>query len=304
VRAVCGVHNPLTLRCVVIGLFPPKAGLLSRLKLKIERFSRHRPTEPTHAPRKKKDLTTQAGAGAMLGDLLSKAAGHGTAAELEAMTAERDFFREKYTEQMLKMNAMEELLRDNQRMIHRLRDEILAAKHQQQQQQQQQQKSEGLTITRRSENAVTDDEVSVRHGDITYENDDDDGDDDKEQHSESSASNYSKIDDGCDSSNDNEAEEIRANAERMLQWAQYQSSKKSSSESLRRQKNSACRKSDVDVVFSANSLLDLDSDQDRDTSVTKEGRMSKLCDNLRDMISPSASSDDDEECESHMKEVV
>ena len=233
----------------------------------------------------------------MLGDLLSKAAGHGTAAELEAMTAERDFFREKYTEQMLKMNAMEELLRDNQRMIHRLRDEILAAKHQQQQQQQQQ-KSEGLTITRRSENAVTDDEVSVRHGDITYENDDDDGDDDKEQHSESSASNYSKIDDGCDSSNDNEAEEIRANAERMLQWAQYQSSKKSSSESLRRQKNSSCQKSDVNVVFSANSLLDLDSDQDRDTSVTKEGRMSKLCDNLRDMISPSASSDDDEECES------
>jgi len=232
----------------------------------------------------------------MLGDLLSKAAGHGTAAELEAMTAERDFFREKYTEQMLKMNAMEEVLRDNQRMIRRLRDEILAAKHQQQQQQQQ--KSEGLTITGSSENAVIDDEVSVRHGDITYENDND-GDDDKEQHSESSsASNYSKIDDGGDSSNNNEAEEIRANAERMLQWAQYQSSKKSSPESLRRQKNSSCRKSDVNVVFSANSLVDLDSDQDRDTSVTKEGTMSKLCDNLRDMISPSASSDDDEECES------
>ena len=84
----------------------------------------------------------------------------------------------------------------------------------------------------------------------------------------------------------------------MLQWAQYQSSKKSSPESLRRQKNSSCRKSDVNVVFSANSLVDLDSDQDRDTSVTKEGTMSKLCDNLRDMISPSASSDDDEECES------
>jgi hypothetical protein len=233
----------------------------------------------------------------MLGDLLSKAAGHGTAAELEAMTAERDFFREKYTEQMLKMNAMEEVLRDNQRMIRRLRDEILAAK--QQQQQQQQQKSEGLTITGSSGNAVTDDEVSVRHGDITYENDDDDGDDDKAQHSESSASNYSKIDDGGDSRNDNEAEEIRANAERMLQWAQYQSSKKSSPESLRRQMNSSCRKSDANVVsFSANSLVDLDSDQDRDTSVTKEGKMSKLSDNLRDMISPSASSDDDEECES------
>lgn len=243
-----------------------------------------------------KTLTTQAGA--MLGDLLSKAAGHGTAAELEAMTAERDFFREKYTEQMLKMNAMEEVLRDNQRMIRRLRDEILAAKHHQQQQQQQQQTSEGLTITGRSENAVTDHEVSVRHGDVTCENDDDDGDNDKEQHSESSASNYSKIDDGGDSRNDNEAEEIRANAERMLQWAQYQSSKKSSPESLRRQKNSSCRKGDVNVVFTANSLVDLDSDQDRDTSVTKEGKMSKLCDNLRDMISPSASSDDDEECES------
>jgi len=47
---------------------------------------------------------------------------------------------------MLKMNAMEEVLRDNQRMIHRLCDEILAAKHQQQQQQQQQQSSSSRKV--------------------------------------------------------------------------------------------------------------------------------------------------------------
>jgi hypothetical protein len=54
------------------------------------------------------------------------------------------------------------------------------------------------------------------------------------------------------------------------------------------------------VNISAKSLVDIDSDQDRDTSVTKEGKMSKLFDNMRDVISPSVSSEDDdvEECES------
>ena len=42
----------------------------------------------------------------------------------------------------------------------------------------------------------------------------------------------------------------------------------------------------MNVVVSANSLVDLELDQDRDTSVTKEGKISTLCDNLRDMISP------------------
>ena len=92
----------------------------------------------------------------MLRELVSKAR-IGPSADLEAMTAERDFFREKYTEQMMKMSAMEEILSENQRIIHKLRGEILAAKKQQQQQQ----KSEGLTIkTASSANVITEDEVS------------------------------------------------------------------------------------------------------------------------------------------------
>jgi hypothetical protein len=235
----------------------------------------------------------------MLGDLLSKAAGHGTAAELEAMTAERDFFREKYTEQMIKMSAMEEILRDNQRIIHKLRGEILAATKKQQCQQQN--SDEGTTTTTASSaNTITDDEVSLKHDNMTH--DDISDDKDNESHPETARSNNR---DSSSSSSDNEAEEIRANAERMLQWAQYQSTKKSSSEqSLKQQQNSpSCLKSDVNDVVSAKSLVDIDSDQDRDTSVTKEeGKMSTLFDNLRDIISPSLSSDDDddddEECES------
>lgn len=240
----------------------------------------------------------------MLGDLLSKAAGHGgTAAELEAMTAERDFFREKYTEQMMKMSAMEEILSENQRIIHKLRGEILAAKKQQQQQCQQQNSDEGATTTTSSSaNVITDDEVSSRRHDDTDNDEDGYDDKDNESHPETSASSNRDS-----SSNDNEADEIRANAERMLQWAQYQSTKKSSSSesSLTRrqqQNSSSCLKcDDMKVVISAKSLVDIDSDQDRDTSVTKEeGKMSKLFDNMRDVISPSVSSDDDddEECES------
>jgi hypothetical protein len=233
----------------------------------------------------------------MLGDLLSKAAGHGgTAAELEAMTAERDFFREKYTEQMIKMSAMEEILSENQRIIHKLRGEILAAKKQHQQCQQQNSNEGATTMTASNANVITDDEVSPKHDDTTHD------DKDNESHSETSASSTNR--DNNNNSSDNEAEEIRANAERMLQWAQYQSTKKSSSEQslMRQQQNSSsCLKSDdVKVVISAKSLVDMDShlDQDRDTSVTKEGKMSKLFDNMRDVISPSVSSDDDEECES------
>ena len=231
----------------------------------------------------------------MLGDLLSKAAGHGgTAAELEAMTAERDFFREKYTEQMMKMSAMEEILSDNQRIIHKLRGEILAAKKQHQQCQQQNSNEGATTMTASNANVITDDEVSPKHDDTTHD------DKDNESHSETSASSTNR--DNNNNSSDNEAEEIRANAERMLQWAQYQSTKKSSSSEqslMRQQQNSSCR-DDMKVVISAKSLVDLDSDQDRDTSVTiEEGKMSKLFDNLRDIISPSLSSDDeDEECES------
>jgi hypothetical protein len=241
----------------------------------------------------------------MLGDLLSKAAGHGgTAAELEAMTAERDFFREKYTEQMMKMSAMEEILSENQRIIHKLRGEILAAKKQQQQQCQQQNSDEGATTTTSSSaNVITDDEDFSRRHDDTDNDEDGYDDKDNESHPETSASNNNRD----SSSSDNEADEIRANAERMLQWAQYQSTKKSSSSesSLTRrqqQNSSSCLKSDgMKVVnISAKSLVDMDSDQDRDTSVTKEGKMSKLFDNMRDVISPSVSSDDDddEECES------
>lgn len=46
-------------------------------------------------------------------------------AELEAMTAERDFFREKYAEQMNVMGHLNDQLKESKRVINKLRSEIL-----------------------------------------------------------------------------------------------------------------------------------------------------------------------------------
>mmetsp|Transcript_21451 Transcript_21451/g.46598 ORF Transcript_21451/g.46598 Transcript_21451/m.46598 type:complete len:336 (-) Transcript_21451:164-1171(-) len=61
----------------------------------------------------------------MLRDLVSQARSGGTYAELEAMTAERDFFREKYAEQMNVMKHLNGQLKESQRVINKLRSEIL-----------------------------------------------------------------------------------------------------------------------------------------------------------------------------------
>ena len=64
----------------------------------------------------------------MLRDLVSQARSAATsssAGDLEAITAERDFFREKYAEQMNVMEHLNGQLKESQRIIDRLRSQIL-----------------------------------------------------------------------------------------------------------------------------------------------------------------------------------
>ena len=64
----------------------------------------------------------------MLRDLVSQARSAATsssAGDLEAITAERDFFREKYAEQMNVMEHLNGQLKESQRIIDKLRSQIL-----------------------------------------------------------------------------------------------------------------------------------------------------------------------------------
>ena len=111
----------------------------------------------------------------------------------------------------------------------------------------------------------------------------------------------------------NEAEEIRANAERMLQWAQYQTSKQEKmvelfnnmpsprSSATRSIGQCETRQSLVDedssplgtdfanrlVLSEGNEMIECDD-------TPKEGKMGKLLNNLRTMIDPSLGSESDE----------
>jgi hypothetical protein len=198
----------------------------------------------------------------MLRELVSKAR-IGPSADLEAMTAERDFFREKYTEQMIVMERLRGELRESQRIIDRLRGRIISDE-----------KSRSLSagggdeegggkasrlggrsstntsLTSYGDRSLRSDVVDrVSHCDectnevadgpvfgddgIAQTRDIDDAEDGSSAASERSEVEEERTDDGGGSKNDDcdygdEAERIRANAERMLQWAMYQTTSKRS----------------------------------------------------------------------------
>ena len=61
----------------------------------------------------------------MLLDLVSKARSGGTSAEIEAILAERDFFRERYAEQIQTIEHLNVKLKETQRVVDKLRSQIL-----------------------------------------------------------------------------------------------------------------------------------------------------------------------------------
>ena len=305
----------------------------------------------------------------MLRDFVSKAR-IGASAELEAMTAERDFFREKYSEQMVVMEQLNRKLKDSQRVVDKLRRQILDAEVEKSRSVQhggvgEDSKLIGGSSGRGSSNTsvTSHEDQSLRSGfhrnadradpdecatkvadadgpvirdSVTLTSNLNDTDDERSATSEQQSSEEEKQADEESNSEDDEADKIRANAERMLQWAQYQTSKRSTpntsivqedtdgigdeSKSLR----SSTRSKSVSesIVYSLpmsfdkrqisllddddNSSLGLDSTnhsersvgtRDRGGTASKGGKFGNLINNLRDMIDPPSESDSDGERE-------
>lgn len=207
----------------------------------------------------------------MLRDLVQQARSGGTSAELEAVTAERDFFREKYAEQIDAMEVMKGQLKESQRIIDKLRGQVLDLELEKSGMVEQSkgtpkqiktpksiQSSGGSTDT--SVTALSyDDDLTTKSGaeasvEPVSEAADADGpvasvasprsaqkaeeqegaqdvdspeDDDEQSAPAPDVDSDEEEEDEESGSEDDEADNIRAKAERMLMWANYQSSKRS-----------------------------------------------------------------------------
>ncbi|KAL7530321.1 hypothetical protein ACHAXR_003423 [Thalassiosira sp. AJA248-18] len=303
----------------------------------------------------------------MLRDLVAQARTGSTSAEqLEAVTAERDFFREKYAEQIDAMEELKGQLKESQRVIARLRSQVLDLELG---------KSSGVVgatstpkqvessgdSTNTSVTALTcDDDMTTKsgignnnnveepvNGEVTDGSVGDDGatpssnvqavevrNSDAESHKEDDE--RSTTGEGSDDdeeeeesgSEDDEADKIRANAERMLLWANYQTSKRSTpntsliqdsehdggddDESKAETESRRDTSSDA-IVYSLPTSLDkrrsgLDDDSTLGStsryqpsvgsgSSRSGNKIGTIFNNLRDMIDPPSESDsDDESC--------
>ena len=299
----------------------------------------------------------------MLRSMVSQATG-GTSAELEAITAERDFFREKYAEQIDAMEEMKTKLKESQRVIDRLRSQVLDLELEKskrtssgRQQQQQQMESPGSTNT--SVTALTcDDDATTKSGVVnvvesTVESAPGDSAeeeispstecgpaevsqdvDEDEQQSVPDDSDEEDSDEEEESeaeSEDDEAAKVRAQAERMLLWANYQTSKRPTpNTSLIQDDNDDESKADSEtrpeggvsgeIVYDLPTSLDkrrsslLDDDDDDESTLGSSsrhhaepsvssnsrtgsagGKIGTLFNKLQDMIDPPSESDSDGE---------
>jgi hypothetical protein len=309
----------------------------------------------------------------MLRDFVSKAR-IGASAELEAMTAERDFFREKYSEQMVVMEQLKGKLKDSQRVVDKLRRQILDAEVEKSRSVQHGEVGEAAkliagSIGRGSTNTsvTSHEDQSLRSGvhlnadradpnerstkvadgpvvrdNVALTSNLNDTDNERSATSEESSEAEKQADEESNSE-DEEANKIRANAERMLQWAQYQTSKRSTpnasivqeytdglddeSKSLR-----SCTRSkslSESIVYSLpinfdkrqisllddddNSTLGLDSTnhsersvgtRDKSGTTPQGGKFGNLFNNLRDMIDPPSESDFDGESENDSTDCI
>ena len=207
----------------------------------------------------------------MLRDLVSKARS-GTSAEIEAIMAERDFFRERYAEQIEAIEHLKIKLKESQRVVDKLRSQILELELEK--------KSHGgvdMTTNQIMEGSFagnTEDPTSKScvdgvEADCSHVAEDEPSNEvvtgldvglgatflrsapqaanennidqaatngaadeksapiDNEPCNEGGVAEEEDEDELSSDKDENEAEQIRANAERMLQWANYQSSKRS-----------------------------------------------------------------------------
>eukprot|EP00985_Skeletonema_marinoi_P009984 scaffold4708_cov116-Skeletonema_marinoi.AAC.6 len=187
------------------------------------------------------------------------------AAELEAVTAERDFFKEKYAAHASEMEAMKTQLKESQRMVDKLRNQVLDLS--QQVMELEGEKSRGGGVVRQkqvdrpslaeinnsehstdketdsqqprrnSSNVLT--EVSTplvnkKQAAKEDENSEKENNDENEEvdSEEEGGESEGESDDDDDSHDNDEAEAIRLKASRMLAWASYQSTRRTPTKTI------------------------------------------------------------------------
>ena len=256
---------------------------------------------------------------------------------IEAVTAERDFFREKYAAQMNEMEALKNQLRENQRLIDRLRKQVLDLEMDRS-------SGDGETVgVDAVQKEKTNDESSsnpldsmTKHGKNesvkvkTSPADENKNTTDStnntslinkqstnnEDELEKNKSHELKEDVSFDKDED-EADRIRANAERLLEWSNYQSRRSS----LPPSDAPSGRISDEGVsLVCVDTNLNRGNEQQQSLSLSSPalnveanqnnspnnsrggGKISKFLNNLKDIIDPPFTDSDDDRDESSDEE--
>ena len=225
---------------------------------------------------------------------------------IEAVTAERDFFREKYASQMNEMEAMKLQLKESQRVIDRLRKRVLDLER----------CSPGEGEANGDGEKVESDGVDAPLDSVNHEEKSslsnatvDPMEDATQNHLENTAVKQSTNEESqsqdvqpeeedapSDKDEEDEANRIRANAERLLQWSDYQtrrspvntpSGTKEEGKSFNDYDvtESAVQENDDSYSFHSPSKMEYSS-IDSTSKTGGGGKMSKFLTNLKDIIDP------------------
>lgn len=215
----------------------------------------------------------------------------GASGELEAVTAERDWFKEKYIEQISELEALRNSLKAEKRTVDKLRSQILLLEME---------KAKGSASSSSSGTATTcdDDDSGSEVGEdtvISATKREKDGQLDVERESYNTPKKSEVFDmigvgndgEGSDDGDEgDDADDIRAKAERMLLWADYSTSKRT----ISMQQDSPSSSYEAEDESRHSSTLGDDDAANCEPASTIRGnsgsRLGQLFSNLKDVIDP------------------
>lgn len=243
---------------------------------------------------------------------------------IEAIREERDFFREKYAAQMNEMEALKGQLKESQRMIDRLRKRVLdlelggagAAID----------GVESDTKDKLEASSSNTSLASMNHEDMSTKLSSIDDEttaveSNKEMETRTSSTTHDHDEtqqntlepDDLSDNEDGEADRIRANAERLLQWSDYQSRRSTlsptdtpsrgsiadgrSSFGFDDKKGGDDRYDSISATTPSPKMI-LNSSAERTNDINGGSKVGKFLDNLMDKIDPLPTYSDDERDES------
>ena len=241
---------------------------------------------------------------------------------IEAIREERDFFREKYAAQMNEMEALKGQLKESQRMIDRLRKRVLDLEL----------GGTGAAIDGVESDTKDKSEASSSNTSLASMNHEDMStklssiDDEttavesnKEMETRTSSTTHDETQqntlepDDLSDNEDGEADRIRANAERLLQWSDYQSRRSTlsptdtpsrgsiadgrSSFGFDDKKGGDDRYDSISATTPSPKMI-LNSSAERTNDINGGSKVGKFLDNLMDKIDPLPTYSDDERDES------